>query len=144
MKSHRNVSQQTHPIHPHWILNLCVAAFLSVWVHLGPFRYCMKLDAKRAVWCNYCKSSCHEVASEFFATIAPDPPHWTQNSCFVVFRSVWVHLGPFRCFMILGWKQAKLLQLMQKFVTQSRIRIFCNKSTRSTPSDPKLMFWCVS
>ena len=89
--------------------------------------------------CNYCKSSCHKVALEFFATNAPDPAHWTQNSCFVAFRSVWVHLGPFHCFRILGSKLAELLQLMQKFVPQSRIRIFCNKSTRSTSSDPKLM-----
>ena len=74
----------------------------------------------------------------------PDPPHWTQYSCFVVFRSVWAHLGSFRCFMILGSKQAELLQLMQKFVPQSCVRIFCDKSTRSTPSDPKLVFWCVS
>ena len=42
--------------------------------------------------------------------------------------------------MILGSKQAELLQLMQKFVPQSRVRIFCNKSTRSTPFDPKHMF----
>ena len=28
---------------------------------------------------NKCKSSCHEVASEFFATKAPGPPHLTLN-----------------------------------------------------------------
>ena len=28
---------------------------------------------------NKCKSSCHEVASDFFATEAPDPPHVTLN-----------------------------------------------------------------
>ena len=127
MKSHRNVSQQTHPIHPHWILNLCVGAFLSVWVHLGPFRYCMKLDAKRAVWCNYCKSSCHEVASEFFATIAPDPPHWTQNSCFGVFHNVWMHLRSFRNCMKLGAKWIELVQLLQKFMPRSRFQIFRNE-----------------
>ena len=33
---------------------------------------------------------------------------------------------------------------MQKFVPRSRIGIFRNERTRSTPSDPKLMFWCVS
>src|SRR6185437_7366040 len=44
---------------------------------------------------NLCKSSCHEVTSEFFATNAPDPPHWTLNSWFGVFRTIWVHLGPF-------------------------------------------------
>jgi len=94
-------------------------------------------------WCKYCKSSCHEVGSEFFETIAPDPPHWTENSCFVAFCSVRVHLGPFRYFMILGSKQDELLQLMQKFVPQSPVRSFCNKSNRSTPSDPKLMLWCI-
>ena len=47
-------------------------------------------------WCNKCKSSCHEVVSELFATNASDPQHWTLNSCFVAFRKVWVHLGSFR------------------------------------------------
>jgi hypothetical protein len=28
---------------------------------------------------NWCKSSCHEVASQFFATNELDPPHWTPN-----------------------------------------------------------------
>ena len=34
--------------------------------------------------------------SELFAMNAPDPHHWTLNSCFVAFRKVWVHLGSFR------------------------------------------------
>ena len=41
----------------------------------------------------WCKSSCQEVGSEFFATNAPDPPHWTLTSCIVVFRTIWAHLG---------------------------------------------------
>ena len=72
--------------------------------------------------------------SKFFAMNAPDPPHWTLNICFVLFRSVWVHFGLFRCFTILGSKRAELLKLMQKFKPQSCVRIFCNKSTLSTPS----------
>ena len=32
---------------------------------------------------------------------------------------------------------------MQKFVPQNRIEIFGNERTRSTPLDPKLMFWCI-
>ena len=47
-KSHRNVSQWTHPIHPHWTLNACFGSFCSVWLHFGLFRYCRKLDAKWA------------------------------------------------------------------------------------------------
>ena len=43
----------------------------------------------------WCKSSCHEVVSEFFATNAPDPPDCTLTSCFGVFHIIWVHLGQF-------------------------------------------------
>ena len=46
-------------------------------------------------WCNYCKSSCHEVASELFVTNARETHHGTLNSCFVSFCNVWEHLGPF-------------------------------------------------
>ena len=31
----------------HWTLNSCFGALHSVWVHLGSFRNCMKLDAKQ-------------------------------------------------------------------------------------------------
>ena len=34
--------------------------------------------------------------------------------------------------------------LMQKFVQQCLVRFFRNEHSRSTPLDPKLMFWCVS
>ena len=39
---------------------------------------------------------------------------------------------------------AKRSKLVQKFVPRSRVRIFRNERTRSTPLDPKLSFWCVS
>ena len=82
--------------------------------------------------------------SEFFAMKAPEPHHWILKSCFGMFLSVWVHLGPFRYCTKPGAKRAKLVQLMQKFVPQSRVGIFHNERSRSTPLDPKLMFWCVS
>ena len=50
-------------------------------------------------------------------------------------------LRPFGCLPTLG---AKRPELVQKFVPQSCVRIFRNECTRSTPLDPKLMFWCVS
>ena len=89
---------------------------------------------------NKCKSSCHEVVSEFFATNAPGPPHWTLSCCFSVFRTIWVHLGLFGCLTKLGAKRA---ELGQKFVPRSRVGIFCKERTRSTPLDPKLMFLCI-
>ena len=62
---------------------------------------------------------------------------------FSVFRTIWVHLGPLCCHMKLGAEQAKLEQLMQKFVPRRRVGNFHNERTRSTPLDPKMMFWCV-
>ena len=81
---------------------------------------------------------------DFFATNAPDPHHWTLNSFFGAFLSVWVHLEPFRYCTKLGAKWANLVQLMQEFVPQSLIRISRNGRSRSTQLDPKLMFSCVS
>ena len=51
-----------------------------------------------------------------------------------------MHLGPFVCLTKLGAKQA---ELGQKFDPQSRVGIFRIERTRSTPLDPKLLFWCV-
>ena len=66
------------------------------------------------------------------------------NSCLCASRSVWVHLAIFCYCTKLGAKWAELVQLMQKFLPRSRIGIFHNERTRSTPLDPKLMFWCIS
>ena len=95
-------------------------------------------------WCNKCRSSCHEVASEFFTINAPNPPHWTLNSCLCASRSVWVYFAMFRYYTKLGAKRVVLVQLMHKFFPRSHIGILCNERTWSTPLDPKIMFWCVS
>ena len=57
-----------------------------------------------------------------------------------MFRTIWVHSGLFGCLMKLGTKRA---ELVQKFVPRSRVGIYRNERTRSTPLDPKLTFWCV-
>jgi hypothetical protein len=72
---------------------------------------------------------------------APDPPHWTLNGHFGVFRTIWVNSGPFGCLTKIGAKRA---ELVQKFVPRSCVRIFCNEGNRSTPLDLELTFWCVS
>ena len=93
-KSRQNFSQQTQPIQPHWTLNSCFCAFRTIWVHLDCL---VALKNSRQNGPNWCECSCHEVASEFFAMKALDPTHWTLNSCFGVFHTIWVHLGPFGC-----------------------------------------------
>jgi hypothetical protein len=52
-------------------------------------------------------------------------------------------LGPFRYYTKIDAKLAELVPLSHKFSKQSRIGIFRNERTRSTPFDPKLMFWGV-
>ena len=62
---------------------------------------------------------------------APDPPHWTLNSCFGAFCTIWMHLGPLGCLTKL---RAKRAELVQKFEPQSQIGIF-----RENAPDPPHM-----
>ena len=52
-----------------------------------------------------------------------------------------MHSGPFGCLTKHGAKQD---ELVQKFVPRSRVGIFRNKRTRSTPLYPKLTFCCIT
>jgi hypothetical protein len=72
----------------------------------------------------------------FFATNAPDPPHWTQTH-------VLGHIRPFRYCTNFSAKWVELVQLMHKFMPRSLGSIFRNECTRSTLSEPKLVFWGV-
>ena len=104
--------------------------FRTILVYLGPFGYLTELGAKRA---ELVQKFENEVVLEFFATNKPDPPHWTLNLCFGVIRTIWVHFGPFGGLTKFG---AKRSQLVQKFMPRSRVRIFRNERTRSTPLYP--------
>ena len=124
----------------HWTLNPCFGPFYSVWVHLGSFHYNMKLCAKLTELVQLLQKFVPRSLVRIFTMDALDPPHWTLNSCFSVFRNVWVPLGPFRYCTELGAKWAELVQLMQKFMPRSRVGTFRYECTRNTPWDPKLMF----
>ena len=66
-------------------------------------------------------------------------PHWTLNSCFYAFCTIWVHLGPF------GWiakTRCKTGLQVQKFELPSRVGILRNERTQSSELDSKLLF-CV-
>ena len=89
---------------------------------------------------NYCKRSCHKVVSDFFTTKAPDPPPCDPKLTFWCVRTIWLHSGQFGCLTKLDAKQA---ELVQKIVPRSGVGIFRNECTRSTPLDPKLMFWYI-
>ena len=93
--SHQNFSQRTHPIHPFGPLPHVLVHFVlfgCIWDSLVALQNSMQNGPK------WCKSSCHEVVSELFANNAPDPPYWTltQNSCFIVFYTIFVQFGTVR------------------------------------------------
>ena len=110
-----NIFATNAPGPPHWTLNSYFGEFRSFWVHLGSFRYYTKLGA---IWAETCaiseKSSWHEVVSNIFATNALGPLHWTLNSCFGEFRSVWVHLGSFSYCTKLDAIWVELVPLLKK------------------------------
>jgi len=110
----------------HWTLNSCFGVFLFVWVHLGPFPYSTKLAAKHAKLVKVMQKFVPQSRVRVFHNNTPDSYHWTLNSCFGAFLSIWVHLEPFCYYTKLAAKHAKLVQLMKKFVPRSRVRIFRN------------------
>ena len=101
--------------------------------HLGPFCYCTKLTAK----CPKLVQLMQKFVPRCLVRIFLQRTLTTLISCFCAFLSVCVHLGPFFYSTKLDAKCAKLVQLMQKFVPQCLVRIFCNEHTRSTTLHPK-------
>ena len=87
----RNECSRSTPLDPK--LMFCFVLFLSVWGHLEPFCYCMKLAAKRAKLVQLMQKFVPWCLVRIFATNAPDPHQWSLNSCFVAFLSVRVHFG---------------------------------------------------
>jgi hypothetical protein len=61
---------------------------LMFWGTLDCFVTAWKLWQNWPNRCHWHTRSLNKVASEFFATNAPDLLHWTQNSCFGVFRTI--------------------------------------------------------
>src|SRR6185312_11084885 len=112
------------PNPPHWTLNSCFGALHSVWVHLGSFRNYMKLDAKKVKLVQLMRKFLPRCHVGIFSTNAPNPPHWTLNSCFSALHSDWVHLGSFRNCMKLSAIQYVLVQIMQKYMKQNHVGIF--------------------
>jgi len=107
-------------------------------MHLGPFGCLMKLGAK---WAELMQKFVHEVASNFFWNEHTQSTPLDPKLVFWCVSYYLVHLGPFGCLTKHG---AKWAELVQKFVPRSRVEIFLNECSQSTPLDPKLVFWCVS
>ena len=111
--------------------------FWCVSFRLGAF---VTVSLLHETWCKTRQTCAINVKVQFFTTNAHATHHWTLNSWFGGFF-------PFGCIwhrFAIARKHAKLVQLMQKFLPRCLVRIFRNEHTRSTPLDPKLLFWCIS
>ena len=108
-----------------------------MWVYLGLLGCLTKLGAKQAELVQkFVPRSRVGIFHNERARSNPLDPKLT-------FWCVLYHLcafGTVGCLTKLGAKRA---ELVLKFVPRSRVRIFRNERNRSTPLDPKLMFWCV-
>jgi hypothetical protein len=142
--SHIIIFRKGRPRSTHLTLNSCIDAFHSVWVHLAKFRYYMKPGSKQFELVQLMQKFVTRTHIGIFATNAPDPPHWTLNSCLRASRSVWEHLAMFRYYTKLSAKTNWTGAINAKVRATKSHRNFRNERTRSTPLDPKLMFWCVS
>ena len=76
----------------------------------------MKLVAKHTKLVQFIQKFVPRINVVFFATNAPDPTHWTLNSCFGASRNVWEHLAMFHYYTKLIAKWVELVELMHKFV----------------------------
>ena len=97
-------------------------------MHLGPFGCLTNLRAKR------CRVGIFD--NERTRSNPLDPK--------LMFCCVSYYLGALGTVWLPYETRCKTAELVQKFVPQSRIGIFRNECTRTTPLDPKLMFWCIS
>ena len=110
-------------------------------MHPAPFGYLTKLDGKR-----------DELVQKFVprsrvGIFGNERTRSTPLDTKLTFWCMSYYLGPFGCHMKLD---AKWTELVQKFVPRSRVGIFRNERTQSSPLDPKLkilvhfaLFGCI-
>src|SRR6185436_17291950 len=84
----RNKRTRSSPLDPKLMCLVHFVQFWCIWDRLVDLRNSVQNGP------NWYKSSWYEVASKFFETNAPDPSHWTLNSCSGAFRTILVHWGP--------------------------------------------------
>ena len=125
------------PDQPHWTLNCRFGAFRTIWVHSGPFGCLTKLGAKR-----------DELVHKFVprrrvGIFRNERTRSTPLDPNLMFWCLSYYLGAFGTVWLSYESRGKTGELVQKSMHRCRVGNVHNERTRSTPSDPKLMFWCV-
>ena len=107
-------------------------------MHLGLFGCLTKLSAKRAELVQkFVPRSCVGIFRYERTRSTPLDPK-------LMFCCLSYYLGAFGTVWLPNENRCKTGRTSAKFVPQSRVGIFHNEHIRSSPLDPKLMFWCVS
>src|SRR6185437_14755587 len=114
-----------------WCVSSYLGAFGTVW---------LAYETRRKTGRTSAKVRDTKSRRNFSQQTHPIHPIGPLTKNFGVFRTIWVHFEPFGCLTELCAKQT---EQVQKFVPRCRVGIFRKKHNRSTPLDPKLMFWCV-
>ena len=130
----RNKRTRSTPLDPKltfWCVPYYLGAFETVWL---PYKTLCKSGRTSAKVC--ATKSRRNFHNEHTRSTPSDP-----KLTFCAFRTIWVYSGPLGCLTKLAAKRA---ELVQKFVPRSRVGIFRNECTRSTPLYPKLVFWGIS
>ena len=125
----RNECTRSTPFVPKltfWCISYHLGAFGTVWL---PY----ETRWKTGVVQKFVPRSCVRIFRNKRTRYTPFVPKLTFwfISCHLA------HLGPLGCLTKLVAKRA---ELVQKFVPRSRVIIFYNERTRSTPLDPKMTF----
>jgi len=121
----------------HWTLKLCFGVIRTIWVHFGLFGFLTKIDAKRAVLVpKFVPQSRFGIFRNERILSTPLDPN-------LMFWCLSYYLGAFGTVWLSHESRGKTAELVQKSMKRSRAGNFHNERTRSTPSDPKLMFWCI-
>ena len=97
----RNERTRSNPLDPKltfWCVSYYLGAFETIWM---PYETRWK-TGRTIAKVRATKSR------QNFSQRTLDPPHWTLNSRFSAFHSIWVHLGPFGCLTKLVAKRAEL------------------------------------
>ena len=121
-----------------WTLNSCFAAFRMVWVHLRLFGCLTKLGAKH-----------FELVQKFVPRrrVRVFRDERTRSSPLDPKHMLWCvsyHLHAFGTVRLPYKTRGKTFRISVKFLRRSRVGVFHDECTRSTPLDPNLMFWCIS
>ena len=113
-------------------------------MHLGSFPNYMKLGAKQCELVQLMHELVPRSHVGIFRNERTQSTPLDPKLMFWCVTSVSVLLLSFCNCMKLDVKRGELVQLMQKFLPRSRVRIFLYECTQSIPLYTKLMFWCVA